>query len=329
MNIAAPEQFSPIDTARQVLMSEGEALKSMAESVGVEFEHAVKLLADTKGRIIVTGMGKSGHVGRKIAATMASTGSPTQFVHPAEASHGDLGMVTSDDTLLVISNSGNTAELSDVLNHAVSLGISIISITSQGPSILSSVSTATLQLPNVPEAYPLILAPTTSTAMAMAMGDALAIALLERRNFSAAQFRALHPAGALGRQSARVRDIMHKLVPTVSQSTTMAEVLKVIIGGGFGCCGVVNDDAILLGAVTDDELRRHMSNDLMNQSVEAIMTRTPKTIRSDALVTEAMAIMNDTGVNNLFVVETDEAPMRAIGIIHVRDLLKSSLSKPS
>jgi len=271
-------------------------------------------------------MGKSGHIGRKIAATMASTGSPAHFVHPAEASHGDLGMVTAGDALLALSNSGNTAELSDVLAHAARIRIPIVAITARAPSSLSEAATVTLLLPDAPEACSLQLAPTTSTTMAMAMGDALAVALLERRGFTPEDFRSLHPGGILGRQLLRVGDIMHRRLPLVAQGTLMADALVTMTSHSFGCVGVTDKDGALLGIVTDGDLRRKMSADLLSQTAESIMTPSPKTIRPGALAAEALAIMNESTITSLFVADSGGEREPAIGIVHVHDCLRAGLT---
>ncbi len=323
---SAPEGFEPIEIARRVMRMESDALALMADKVGEEFAKAVELLAGINGRIIVTGMGKSGHIGHKIAATMASTGSPAQFVHPAEASHGDLGMVTSADALLALSNSGNTAELADVLAYAVRIGIPIIAITSCSTSTLSDSATVTLLLPDAPEAGSLKLAPTTSTTMAMCMGDALAVALLERQGFSPTDFRSLHPGGTLGRRLMRVSDIMHRAPPLVSPDTLMDEALLTMTASSFGCVGIADQRGRLAGVITDGDLRRHMSLDLVKRPAEAIMTPGPKTIRPGALAEEALAIMNENAIISLFVVDDEADEPVTIGIVHVHDCLRAGIT---
>lgn len=322
----APEGFEPVEIARRVMQMESQALSLMADQVGGEFAKAVELLAGISGRIIVTGMGKSGHIGHKIAATMASTGSPAQFVHPAEASHGDLGMVTAADALLALSNSGNTAELADVLAHAVRLRIPIVAITSRAPSTLSDSATATLLLPDAPEAGSLKLAPTTSTTMAMCMGDALAVALLERQGFSPTDFRSLHPGGTLGRRLMRVSDIMHRDPPQVTPDTLMGDALLTMTASSFGCVGVMDQNGRLAGVITDGDLRRHMSPDLVKRPADAIMTPGPKTIRPGALAEEALAIMNERTITSLFVVDEEAGNGVAIGIVHVHDCLRAGIT---
>lgn len=316
-----------VATAKRVLRTEGAALTQMADEIGDPFARAVEALGGITGRVIVTGMGKSGHIARKIAATMASTGTPAQFVHPAEASHGDLGMVTRSDALLALSNSGNTAELGDVLAYAKRLSLPIVAITARAPSALADAATETLLLPAAEEACPMGLAPTTSTTATMAMGDALAVALLERRGFSAEQFRALHPGGTLGRRLLLVRDVMHTDLPLVDYDTPMSQALVAMTAKSFGCVGVCAADGALAGIITDGDLRRHMSGDLLEKQASAIMTPNPLTIRSQALAVEAVAVMNDRQITSLFVIPPDaESPAAPIGIVHIHDCLRAGLS---
>ena len=313
--------------AQRVLRTEGAALSQMADEIGDAFARAVEALGGISGRVVVTGMGKSGHIARKIAATMASTGTPAQFVHPAEASHGDLGMVTRADALLALSNSGNTAELGDVLAHAKRLALPIIAITARAPSTLADAATETLLLPAAPEACPMGLAPTTSTTATMAMGDALAVALLERRGFSTDQFRALHPGGMLGRRLLLVRDVMHTDMPLVDADTPMSQALVAMTAKSFGCVGVRAADGSLAGIVTDGDLRRHMSGDLLAQPAGAIMTASPRTIQAQALAVEAVALMNDNEITSLFVLPSDGGQRAApVGIVHIHDCLRAGLS---
>ncbi len=314
-------------TGQRVLRTEAKSLLAMADGMGDAFLTAVDALAGISGRVVVTGMGKSGHIARKIAATMASTGTPALFVHPAEASHGDLGMVTRGDALLALSNSGNTAELADVLAYATRLAIPIIAITARAPSALADAATVTLLLPPVEEACPMGLAPTTSTTATMAMGDALSVALLERQSFSAEQFRALHPGGALGRRLMLVTDIMHRDPPLVSTDTPMADALVAMTTKSFGCVGVTDNDGQLVGIITDGDLRRHMSADLLSQSAGSIMTASPRTIRGQALAVEALAVMNDNHITTLFVAPADAGlPTSPVGIIHIHDCLRAGLT---
>ena len=315
-----------LDVARRVLRLESDALSVLADSLDGQFVAALDLLeaVDERGRVIVTGMGKSGHVARKLAATLASTGTPAHYVHPGEASHGDLGMVTRVDLLLALSNSGDTVELADILAHAARLAVPIIAITGKGSSSLGDAATLTLVLPSAVEACPMGLAPTTSTTMAMALGDALAVALLQRRQFSAADFKRLHPGGVLGRRLLWVRDIMRtgEAMPLVGLATPMSEVLLVMTQRSLGCAGVLDGSDRLAGIITDGDLRRHMSARLVGETAGRVMTRNPRTIRPQALAAEAIATMNDGKITNLFVVDEE----RLVGIVHLHDCLRAGLT---
>lgn len=322
---------------RRVLRLESAALAACAEALDARFATAVRLLGGTdprrrdgrrSGRVVVTGMGKSGHVGRKIAATFASTGTPSQFVHPAEASHGDLGMITEDDAILALSNSGETPELSDVLSYAKRYDIPVVAITARPDSTLARVAQVTLTLPDQPEAASMGLAPTTSTTMAMALGDALAVALLERKGFTASDFRLFHPGGKLGRQLARVDDMMHRgaEIPLTGPDASMQDVLLVMTSKSFGCVGITDPaTGALVGVITDGDLRRHMAPNLMEKHAAEIMTRAPATITPDRVASEALSFMNTRTVpiTALFVV--DEAH-RPIGIVHIHDFLRSGVA---
>lgn len=302
---------------------EAAGLLAMARCVGPGFTAAVDLLDRMAGRAIVTGMGKSGHIARKIAATLASTGTTAVFVHPAEASHGDLGMITDSDVIVALSNSGETSELADIVTYAKRFEIPLIAITGRGDSTLAKAADTALVLADTAEACPMGLAPTTSTTVTLALGDALAVALLERKGFSADDFHVLHPGGKLGRQLLRVADIMHvgDALPLVGRDTHMAEALITMTAKSFGCVGVVDEGGALAGIVTDGDLRRHMSPDLMSLNVTDIMTQGATTIRADALVSEALHVMNGGGgrpITNLFVVD-DGKP---VGIIHIHDCLR-------
>src|ERR1700739_3168264 len=249
-----------LDVARRVIRAEIDGLEDLSEALGARFEDAVDACAAVRGRIIVTGIGKSGHVGRKIAATLASTGTPAQFVHPVEASHGDLGMVGSDDAILALSNSGETSELADIVAYSRRFEIPLIAITGGARSTLAGAADIVLLLPLAAEACPMGLAPTTSATMMMPLGDALAIALLERKGFSSADFQRFHPGGRLGRRLLRVRDIMHKgaEIPLISSGARMADAILVMTAKSFGCIGVCRSDGFLIGVITDGDLRRHM-----------------------------------------------------------------------
>jgi len=311
-------------SAGRVLRLEARALETLAQNLDAEFVVALDVMARVQGRVVVTGMGKSGHVARKIAATLASTGTPAMFVHPGEASHGDLGMITDSDAVLALSNSGETAELADVVAYAKRFEIPLIAITSHTGSALAKAATIALILPDSAEACPMGLAPTTSTTVTLALGDAIAVALLERRGFSADDFRVLHPSGQLGRRLLKVADIMHgdDALPLIGDDTTMTEALLEMTAKSFGCVGVVDDGGRLLGIVTDGDLRRHMSPDLLARRTVDLMTGNPKTIRPQALASEAVHTMNSGKITNLFVVE-DGHP---IGILHIHDCLRAGVA---
>jgi arabinose-5-phosphate isomerase len=294
----------------------------MAETgLGRRFGEAVELLGAVRGRVIVTGMGKSGHVGRKVAATFASTGTPAYFVHPGEASHGDLGMIQGNDAILALSWSGETAELADIITYSRRFRIALIAMTARTDSSLGREADVCLELPSAEEACPNGLAPTTSTTMQLALGDALAIALLEARGFTAQDFRLFHPGGKLGARLTFVRDMMHRggQIPLVRDDSTMAEAIVEISTKGFGCAGVVDDSGRLVGIITDGDLRRHMKTDLMAEPVVAVMTRTPTTVPSDVLAVEALEILNTRKITALLVVDRANVPE---GIVHFHDLLR-------
>ncbi len=313
-----------IDEARRVLGIEARALDALAESLDDDFVAAVGTLAETRGRVVVTGMGKSGHIGRKIAATMASTGTAALFVHPAEASHGDLGMITGNDVVLALSNSGETAELSDIIEYTRRFRIPLVAIIGRAVSTLGDRADHTLVLPDCAEACPIGMAPTTSTTMTLALGDALAMALLCRKGFSAADFQDLHPGGSLGRKLVLVSEIMHTAehLPLIGSQATMAEAIIEMTAKTFGCVGVVDADRQLLGIVTDGDLRRHMDDDLLVKTVADIMTLSPKTIRQTALAAEALWVMSTRSITSLFVVQ-DGQP---VGILHLHDCLRAGVA---
>lgn len=311
--------------ARRVIRAEIGGLESLASALDSEFVRAADLCAAAKGRIIVTGMGKSGHVAHKLAATLASTGTPAQFVHPAEASHGDLGMIGSQDAILALSNSGETAEFADIVAYSRRFEIPLVAITAGAGSSLAEAADAVLLLPPVAEACPMGLAPTTSTTMMMALGDALAIALLERKGFSSSDFRVLHPGGKLGRRLLRVGDIMHRAdaVPIVGPRARMSEAILVMTAKSFGCVGVCDGAGKLVGVVTDGDLRRHMSDALLRRGVAEIMHRDPKTISAQALAAEALGLMNRSAITSLFVVDDGGSPA---GFLHMHDCLRAGVA---
>ena len=315
------------DVARAVLATEAAGLAALAAALDHRFAAAVALLDAATGRVVVSGMGKSGHVARKIAATLASTGTPALFVHPAEASHGDLGMIVTGDVVLALSNSGETPELADLVAHARRFGIGLVAITAGRDSALAGAADVLLLLPPAAEACPMGLAPTTSTLMQMALGDALAVALLTRRGFGPADFRRIHPGGRLGARLRRVRDLMHhgEAVPLVVPETPMHQALLVMTEKRFGCLGVTDPEGRLLGVVTDGDLRRHMGPDLLARPVAEIMTRAPRHIGPEALAVEALALMNTPArpVTSLFVLDPTSRP---VGILHIHDLLRAGVA---
>lgn len=304
-----------------VLNKEAEALTTLANILDDNFYQAVSMLCDNHcQRIIVTGMGKSGHVGRKIAATFASTGAPAQFVHPAEASHGDLGMITDNDIVIAISNSGETSELSDILHHCRRFSIPVIAISSKKESTLVKMSTLALILAPLAEVDNVTSAPTTSTTMTLALGDALAIALLKERGFNKEHFHLLHPGGKLGAQLAKAESIMHveNDIPLVYLGMTMEKAIIAMAEKRFGCIGVVDDYNMLLGIITDGDIRRHMDKEFLTKTVENIMTKSPYTIHRDTLIVDVLAHMNNKRINSVFVLDNNHV----IGIVHIHDILR-------
>lgn len=320
----ADEMQDGLDSARRVLELEAAGINALVKSLDDTFTRALLILERVTGRVIVTGMGKSGHIAHKIAATFASTGTPASFVHPAEASHGDLGMVTPHDAVMALSNSGETPELADLVNYCKRFEIPLIGITGRRGSTLAEAVDVALVLPNIPEACPMGLAPTTSTTVMLALGDAIAVALLERRGFSVDDFHALHPGGKLGRRLLRVGAIMHSgdTLPLADREMVMSEALLVMTAKSFGCVGIVGADGRLEGIVTDGDLRRHMSDDLLSLTAGQVMTPHPRTIGRDALASEALGVMNARSITNLFVVEEG----RPIGIVHVHDCLRAGVA---
>lgn len=286
---------------------------------------AVELIGDGRGRVVVSGVGKSGHIGRKIAATMASTGTSAYFVHPTEASHGDLGMITSDDVVILLSWSGETAELANMLTYAKRFKVPIVSISSNRDSILARNSDVALVLPKVPEACPHGLAPTTSAMLQLAVGDALAIALLERRGFSAEDFKTFHPGGKLGAQLRLVQELAHvaEQVPLLAVGRPMSEAVIEMSSKGFGVVGIIDERGALIGVITDGDLRRHMAGDLLSQRVEEVMSHSPRVVKGDVLASAAMEFMQEHKVTVLFLI--DEAGLPT-GILHIHDLLRAGVA---
>lgn len=308
-------------TARRVIAAETQALDLLAASLGDSFAEAVTTILHARGRVIVSGMGKSGHIGRKITATFASTGTPAQFVHPAEASHGDLGMVTRDDVALVLSNSGETPELADIIAHTRRFDIPLIGVASRPESTLLRQSDVALVLPPAPEACGNGIVPTSSTTMTLALGDALAIALMEHRQFTPDQFRVFHPGGKLGARLKTVADLMHRSLPLVPAGIPMGEALVTMSRLGFGVLGVTAPDGTLEGIITDGDLRRHLDG-LLSLTVDAVMTRNPRTIGPEALAEKAVAEMNARKITSLFVLQAGHP----VGLIHIHDCLRAGVA---
>jgi arabinose-5-phosphate isomerase len=297
---------------------------AMADGLSAPFAAAVETIRAARGRVIVTGMGKSGHVARKIAATLASTGTPAFFVHAADASHGDLGMITSDDVMMALSWSGETEELKDLITYSRRFRIALIAVTVNLDSTLGKAADIVLELPSVREACPHNLAPTTSSLMQLALGDALAIALLESRGFTAVDFGVFHPRGRLGAALKFVRDVMHPgtAVPLIARGAPMSEAIVEMSAKGFGCVAVIEPTGKLAGVITDGDLRRHMGADLLQVPVDAVMTPSPKTVRPDQLASEALQLLNASKITALIVVDAN----RPVGIVHFHDLLRAGLA---
>ena len=313
--------------AQRVIDAAGEAVRLLAGSLGPEFTKAVDILNAAKGRVIVSGIGKSGHIARKIAATMASTGTPAHFVHPSEASHGDLGEITRGDALLVLSWRGETTELSDLIVYAKRFRIPLVGMAWNPDSTLLKAADVALVLPHVREACPHGLAPTTSTTLMIVLGDALAMALMERRDFSLDAYRNLHPGGSLGRAQIRVRDLMHGEVelPLAPQEVPLREAIAVMEKHNFGCVGLTGEGGALAGIITDGDLRRRFDQNLRNARAAEVMTKNPKTVRSDQLAAEALALMNDKSITQLFVLDPAAKSLAPVGILHIHDCLKAGL----
>jgi arabinose-5-phosphate isomerase len=317
-----------ISSARRTLELEssglGALVAALSDGLSASFAEAVRLIRGAKGRVIVSGIGKSGHIAQKVAATLASTGTPAYFVHPSEASHGDLGMITGDDVLLAFSWSGETAEFSGLITYAARFAVPIVSVTSRATSTLANASAVALVVPQSKEACPHGLAPTTSTLMQLALGDCLAIALLESKGFSATDFKALHPGGQLGAKLKFVSDIMHSgsELPLAGDATAMSEALVIMTEKSLGCLGVTDAEGRLVGMITDGDLRRHMGPDLLSATTGQIMTRAPTTVAPDLLASAALELINARSITSLFVVEDG----RPVGLIHVHDLLRTGVA---
>jgi len=313
---------SPSDIARSVLATEAAALTRLAEELPADFDAVVARLLALPGRVIVSGMGKSGHVANKIAATLASTGTPAQAVHPGEASHGDLGMITRNDAVILISNSGETRELADMIAYCTRFEIPLVAVTRRADSTLACAADHLLQLPDAPEACAIGMAPTTSTTLTMALGDALAVALMQHRGFDRESYHAFHPGGTLGAQLLHVSAIMHRdgALPIVTPDTPMGETLVVMSAKGFGVAAVV-EGGVLTGVITDGDLRRNLDG-LTNHTAGEVATANPRSISPDALLPEALAEMNAHKIGALMV--TDQGQL--VGLIHIHDLLRAGVA---
>jgi len=316
--------INDLKRAKEVLSLEADGLAKLSKSLDETLSNALNILENIKGRVIVTGMGKSGHIARKIAATMASTGKPAFFIHPGEASHGDIGMINKDDAVLALSNSGNTPELNDIISYTRRFSIPLISITSKKRSLVAIEADIALILPNSKEACSIGLAPTTSTTMMLAYGDAIAVALMERRGFTAEDFKLRHPGGRLGHRLLIVSDIMHSgsELPIAKGSDLMTEVLPEMTAKSLGCIGIVDENGKLKGIVTDGDLRRHMKNDILDLTAAEVMSPSVKTIRPTALASEALQIMNDGKITSLFVLEKHNI----LGLLHIHDCLRAGVA---
>jgi len=320
---ASPALFSALRTLGSYVDGINALVNSTQSHLGPAFDKAIGVIRSAQGRLIVSGMGKSGHIARKIAATFASTGSPAYFVHPSEASHGDLGMITPQDVIVAFSWSGETGELKSLLAYSRRFRIPLIAVTSKADSTLANAADVSLILPQVREACPHNLAPTTSCMMQLAVGDALAVALLESRGFSAVDFGALHPGGSLGAMLKFVRDVMHDIreTPIIQLGALMSEAVVEMSVKGYGCVGITDHAGRLVGIVTDGDLRRHMRPDLLDRRVDDVMTKDPKTARPDQLASEALGVLNRAKVGALIVVDQE----KPIGIIRVHDILRAGV----
>ena len=322
-NRAGREQW--LASVRRAVSIESEGVKQLLAAfdgpLGAAICTAIDTIRQARGRVILAGIGKSGYIARKIAATLASTGTPALFVHPAEASHGDLGMITTDDVVIMVSNSGESPELKDILAYSRRFAVPLIAITANPAGTLATEADIVLLVPQAPEACPIGLAPTTSTLLQLALGDALAVALLEDKGFNAKQFRTFHPGGRLGAALTHLHAIMHKdaRLPLVPPAMRMAEALLVMTEKSFGCLGVTDEAGRLVGIITDGDLRRHMSKNLIDLPAGDVMTHSPKTMSPDALASEALEVLNSAKITSLFIVDTDGRP---VGLIHIHDLLR-------
>ena len=323
-NLTATTFETDVASAKRVLSIESKALEDLANGLGETFCQVLDVIAGVSGRLVVTGMGKSGHVGQKIAATFSSTGTPAFFVHPAEASHGDLGMIAKGDVVIALSNSGETTELADMVAYVKRFEIPLIGITRGVDSALADAADLVLILPDCEEACPMGLAPTTSTTVMLALGDAMSVALLERKGFSSDEFHALHPGGKLGRRLIKVSEIMHSgdKMPLTGSDTLMSDALIEMSAKSFGCLGIIGSDNQLQGVITDGDLRRHMDAELITKKTGEVMTKDIATINPEMLASVALGIMNVRAITNIFVTK-DDCP---VGIIHVHDCLRAGVA---
>ena len=313
--------MTEIQAGKIVIDTEIKALVKLRDALSKEFKDAINILKNTRGKIVVSGIGKSGHIAKKISSTLSSIGSSSFFIHPAEANHGDLGMITKDECLILISNSGETVELFNLIVHSQKLKVPIISITSERKSTLAKKSDVCLEIPKNIEACPLELAPTSSTTSSLVLGDALAIALLEKNDFTKKKFSALHPGGKLGRLLLRVKDIMKvgDDIPIVKKSQEMGEALIEITSKGLGCVGIISEKSgDLVGIITDGDLRRHMDKKFLEKKIENVMTKNPKTLSGNELIADALSLMNKESITNYFITEK----MKPVGVLHVHNILK-------
>ena len=311
-----------IKTGRQVIDIEIKALNLLKNYISQDFVKVINLLLKNKGKIIVSGIGKSGHIASKIASTLSSVGSPSFYIHPSEANHGDLGMLEKKDVVILISNSGETSELINLILYCKKLSIPIISITSELNSTLSKESNLNLLIPKNIEACPLELAPTSSTTCTLALGDALAVTLLKKKKFTESDFRELHPGGKLGQMLSEVKDVMkiNVDIPLIVESKKMSYAILEMTSKGEGCVGVVSKKNELIGIITDGDIRRNMNPELLNKNVKEIMTRKPKTLSPNTLISKALKIMNEESITNIFITKQK----KPIGIIHMHDMLKNN-----
>ena len=324
MNNSNNTTIKDVEHAERVLLIEAAGLTKLSQSLNKTLTNALNILQNINGRVIVTGMGKSGHVAKKIAATLASTGKPAFFIHPGEASHGDIGMISEDDVVLALSNSGETPELNDIISYTRRFKIPLICITSQIRSSIAIESDVSLILPSAEEACFIGLAPTTSTTMMMAYGDVLAVVLMERQGFTAEDFKLRHPGGRLGQSLLKVSDIMHvgSALPIARESDLMTEVLVEMTAKNFGCIGIIDKIGSLTGIVTDGDLRRHMTNGILDLTAAEVMNPSVKTIRPTALASEALQIMNNAKITGLFISEEK----KIVGLLHVHDCLRAGIA---